>query len=75
MTPNTDFKDMPEEFIGRPEIQAVEAGFYPVSKEEKKILSSKNSHERKSWMRNKECPCGSGKKFKKCCWGNVGGFK
>ncbi|MGI2072157.1 SEC-C metal-binding domain-containing protein [Shewanella baltica] len=20
-------------------------------------------------MRNRECPCGSGHKFKKCCWG------
>ena len=19
-------------------------------------------------LRNKECPCGSGRKFKKCCW-------
>lgn len=24
---------------------------------------------RKNWMRNKPCPCKSGKKFKKCCWG------
>ena len=24
---------------------------------------------RKNWMRNKKCPCGSGVKFKKCCWG------
>ena len=23
---------------------------------------------RKNSMRNKPCPCGSGKKFKKCCW-------
>lgn len=23
---------------------------------------------RKNWMRNKPCPCESGKKFKKCCW-------
>ena len=22
---------------------------------------------KKNWMRNKQCPCGSGKKFKKCC--------
>jgi len=24
---------------------------------------------RKNVMRNKPCVCGSGKKFKKCCWG------
>lgn len=24
--------------------------------------------ERKGWMKNKECPCGSGRKFKKCHW-------
>lgn len=23
---------------------------------------------RKNYMRNKPCPCGSKKKFKKCCW-------
>jgi len=23
---------------------------------------------RKTWMRNQLCPCGSGNKFKKCCW-------
>jgi len=23
---------------------------------------------RKNYMRNKPCVCGSGKKFKKCCW-------
>ena len=24
--------------------------------------------ERKGWMRNRPCPCGSGKKFKRCHW-------
>lgn len=24
--------------------------------------------QRKGWMRNQPCVCGSGKKFKKCCW-------
>jgi len=23
---------------------------------------------RKAWMRNRPCPCKSGKKFKRCCW-------
>lgn len=26
---------------------------------------------RKNYMRNKPCQCGSGKKFKKCCWGKA----
>lgn len=26
-----------------------------------------NQRKRKSAMRNENCPCGSGKKFKKCC--------
>lgn len=25
--------------------------------------------QRKNNMRNKPCPCGSGHKFKRCCWG------
>lgn len=25
--------------------------------------------------RNESCPCGSGKKFKKCCWGRKGVIK
>ena len=25
---------------------------------------------RKNLMRNKPCVCGSGKKFKRCCWNN-----
>jgi len=30
---------------------------------------------RKNWMRNRLCPCGSGKKFKKCCWNAAGAEK
>lgn len=26
---------------------------------------------RKNVHRNEPCPCGSGKKFKKCCWANA----
>lgn len=29
--------------------------------------------ERKGWMRNKPCPCNSGKKFKRCCWNRIKG--
>jgi len=27
--------------------------------------------ERRGSFRNKPCPCGSGRKFKKCCWNKV----
>ena len=40
----------------------------PLSKDENRILSNVSPKARKGWMRNKPCICGSGKKFKKCCW-------
>jgi len=33
-----------------------------------KKLRRMSLSKRKNWMRNKSCECGSGKKFKKCCW-------
>ena len=30
--------------------------------------SEKRGYNKKNWMRNKPCPCGSGRKFKRCCW-------
>lgn len=37
------------------------------------VTSTLTPDERGEWMRknrnrNKACPCGSGKKFKRCCW-------
>lgn len=31
-------------------------------------LKSKSSKGRKRYMKHQPCPCGSGKKFLKCCW-------
>ena len=31
-------------------------------------LKPMTGEKRKGWMRNKPCVCGSGKKFKRCCW-------
>ena len=44
-----------------------------VALEEKEVpkLKRMNKLRRKNWMRNKPCPCKSGKKFKKCCWSKV----
>ena len=41
--------------------------------EEATVTSTLSPDERGEWMRknrnrNKACPCGSGKKFKRCCW-------
>lgn len=40
----------------------------PMSEEEYESLKDAEPVKRKNWMRNKPCVCGSGKKFKKCCW-------
>lgn len=43
--------------------------FVALSDDEARQLAPMQKDQRKAWMRNKKCPCGSGKKFKKCCWG------
>lgn len=42
--------------------------FHPLNEREHAELRGQPLAERKNWMRNKPCPCKSGKKFKKCCW-------
>lgn len=42
----------------------------PLTKRQHKKLTPMNAPKRKNYMRNQPCVCGSGKKFKKCCWGN-----
>ncbi len=41
----------------------------PVSAEQRAALELMGNGRRKNYMRNQPCVCGSGKKFKKCCWG------
>ena len=36
--------------------------------EEATHLQTLDKGKRKGWMRNQPCPCGSNKKFKRCCW-------
>lgn len=33
-----------------------------------RIVTAQNARFKKGWMRNQPCHCGSGDKFKKCCW-------
>ena len=42
-----------------------------LSDEQANELSKRSPRKRKNWMRNKPCPCGSGKKMKKCCWSRM----
>jgi uncharacterized protein YecA (UPF0149 family) len=52
--------------------ELLESGEYrkyaPLKKEDVPKVVRMNKDRRKNWMRNKPCPCNSGKKFKKCCW-------
>lgn len=40
----------------------------PLTSEDVNTLRPMRRRQRKNWMRNKPCPCGSERKFKKCCW-------
>ena len=40
----------------------------PLNKKQVNTLEGMPPNRRKNSMRNQPCPCGSGKKFKKCCW-------
>ncbi len=42
--------------------------FVALSDNEVKTMKPLEPRIRKNIMRNKPCPCGSNKKFKKCCW-------
>ena len=43
----------------------------PLSNVQARELSKLPYRKRKNWMRNQPCVCGSGKKFKKCCWAKM----
>ena len=34
-------------------------------------LTRMSKPRRTNWMKNRLCPCGSGHKFKKCCWSKM----
>lgn len=48
--------------------EAVPKGFVEVDRDEYPKLVRMGKDRRKNYMRNKPCPCGSGRKFKLCCW-------
>jgi len=40
----------------------------PLSERQHEELKPMGCTQRKGYMRNQPCVCGSGKKFKRCCW-------
>ena len=46
----------------------IAAPYVPVREKDLTKLKHMAKFRRKGWMRNQPCICGSGKKFKKCCW-------
>lgn len=54
-----DLKDM-ERKLHRPLI--------PITEDDARLMSAMGNGRRKNYMRNKPCVCGSGVKFKRCCW-------
>jgi uncharacterized protein YecA (UPF0149 family) len=40
----------------------------PLTAETFNALTDKGPTRRKNYMRNQPCVCGSGRKFKRCCW-------
>ena len=53
----------------RPRMSDEQSKMVEVFDDELKPLSAMTNFQRKNYMRNKPCVCGSGKKFKRCCWG------
>lgn len=52
------------------EIKRMHEGLMEIQRDELEDTVNMNRTQRKGWMKNKPCICGSGKKFKKCCWNN-----
>lgn len=48
--------------------EQLQAHLVPITSEQHKELEPLGELKRKGYMRNQPCVCGSGEKFKKCCW-------
>lgn len=56
------YKDPPSEE------QQMKEGLMMLSQDDLEETVNMTKGKRKNWMRNKPCICGSGRKFKTCCW-------
>ena len=48
--------------------KAAKCSLAPIDEKDVSKVRQMSKPRRKNWMRNQPCPCGSGNKFKKCCW-------
>jgi uncharacterized protein YecA (UPF0149 family) len=53
--------------------RCIEEGLMRIPRDELETTVNMNRGQRKNWMRNKPCICGSERKFKKCCWSKYSG--
>lgn len=56
------------EFANAARLADMKARKVALSKDEAEELAPMQRSQRKGYMRNQPCPCGSGKKFKNCHW-------
>jgi len=80
MNPNTgeivkvdekEHKQLMDAFLGKRFEDNGRGLMIPLTSEQERILTPKNAKDRKGWMRNQPCICGSQIKFKKCCWSKI----
>lgn len=50
-------------------LRKIEQTLIPLTELQARELTPMTAHKRKNYMRNQPCICGSGIKFKRCCWG------
>lgn len=62
-----DLKSFKSEFENQRAVNLQEK-MVSLTEGENEMLTPLSNGRRKGWMRNQPCICGSGKKFKKCCW-------
>lgn len=61
------YEDLSEDAFGKISRQ-VGKPLTPLTEEQVKELRTMGADSRKGFMRNQPCVCGSGVKFKRCCW-------
>ena len=63
----SDIAERVEAIPGNAE-RRLDRALIPLTDHDARTAEPMSRGRRKNWMRNKPCICGSGKKFKVCCW-------
>lgn len=63
------YRDLSE--IDPEELERVRGTLAPLTETQFEKAKTMEPSKRKGYMRNQPCPCGSGKKFKRCHWDDV----